>query len=164
MGNEHQGQRQPLLGLRQQRQHLGLHADIQRADRLIRHQHGGLHRQRAGQADALPLAAAELMREALGGGRVESDQAKQFARTGLGFRARQAVDVAAPFPASSEVAVYQHPKPEAASADTGDMLASMGLWNFGLPYAEALADGDAMVVYYAGEAGALDVRWARLRR
>ena len=80
------------------------------------------------------------------------------------IRARQALDVAAPFPASSEVTVYQHPKPEAASADTGDMLASMGLWNFGLPYAEALADGDAMVVYYAGEAGALDVRWARLRR
>lgn len=80
------------------------------------------------------------------------------------IRARQAADIAAPFMASSDVTVYQHPRPEAASADTGDMLASMGMWNFGLPYAEALPDGDAMVVYYAGEAGALDVRWARLRR
>jgi hypothetical protein len=79
------------------------------------------------------------------------------------IRARRAADLAAPFVTTSDVAVYEHPRPEGVSADTGDMLASMGLWNFGLPYAEALPDGDAMVVYYAGEAGALDVRWARLR-
>lgn len=77
------------------------------------------------------------------------------------IRARHAADVAAPL--GEEVVVYAHPQPEAASADTGEMLASMGMWNFGLPSATALPDGDALVVYYAGETGALDIRWARLR-
>jgi hypothetical protein len=80
------------------------------------------------------------------------------------IRARFAPDLAAPFDPSTDIAVYQHPRPQSASVDTGDMLASMGMWNFGLPYAEALPGGDAMVVYYAGEAAALDIRWARLRR
>ncbi len=77
------------------------------------------------------------------------------------IRARRAADIAAPF--ADEVVVYAHPQPEAASSDTGEMLASMGMWNFGLPSATALPDGDVLVVYYAGETGALDVRWARLR-
>ena len=38
----------------------------------------------------------------------------------------------------------------------------MSVWSFGLPYAEALPDGDVMAVYYAGDAGCMDVRWARL--
>lgn len=80
------------------------------------------------------------------------------------IRARHAAELAAPFPEATDVAVYAHPRPEATTSDTGDMLASMGLWNFGLPYAEALPDGDALVVYYAGDATALDIRWARLRR
>lgn len=78
------------------------------------------------------------------------------------IRARHAADIAAPL--GDEVVVYAHPQPEATSAGTGEMLSSMGLWNFGLPSATALPDGDALVVYYAGETGALDVRWARLRR
>lgn len=79
------------------------------------------------------------------------------------IRARLATGLDAPFDAATEVTVYEHKRPEAASTDTGDMLASMGLWNFGLPYAEALPDGDVLVVFYAGEAAALDIRWARLR-
>ena len=79
------------------------------------------------------------------------------------IRARRATSIDAPFLAASEVAVYKHPDPQAASGDTGDMLASMNVWSFGLPYAEALPDGDALVVYYAGEADALNIRWARLR-
>jgi hypothetical protein len=39
----------------------------------------------------------------------------------------------------------------------------MGVWTFGLPYAEALPDGDVLVVYYAGNDQTLDIRWARLR-
>jgi hypothetical protein len=80
------------------------------------------------------------------------------------IKARLAPDIAAPFDPASEVTVYAHPAAEAGSADTGEMLASMDLWSFGLPFAAALPDGDALVVYYAGEARALDVRWARLRR
>jgi hypothetical protein len=61
------------------------------------------------------------------------------------------------------VVIYRHGSTEAGSIDTGDMLASMGLWSFGLPYAEALPSGELLVVYYAGEPSALDIRWARLR-
>lgn len=78
------------------------------------------------------------------------------------IRARLATSLDAPFDAASEVVIYQHGQGEAASSDTGDMLASMDLWSFGLPYAETLPNGDVLVVYYAGEPTALDLRWARL--
>ncbi len=79
------------------------------------------------------------------------------------IRARYAPALDAPFDPASEVVIYQNGHGEAASSDTGDMLTSMDVWSFGLPYAEALPDGDVLVVYYAGEPGALDVRWVRLR-
>jgi hypothetical protein len=79
------------------------------------------------------------------------------------IRARWASDIAAPFDAASEVVLYTHDAADAGSTDTGEMLASMDLWSFGLPFATALPGGDAIVVYYAGDAKALDIRWARLR-
>ncbi|MEQ1768923.1 MAG: sialidase family protein [Devosia sp.] len=78
------------------------------------------------------------------------------------IRARYAPSLDAPFDPASEVVVYTHGAGEAASADTGDMLSSMDLWSFGLPFAEVLPDGDILVFYYAGEPKALDVRWTRL--
>jgi hypothetical protein len=40
----------------------------------------------------------------------------------------------------------------------------MGTWSYGLPYSEALPDGDVGVVHYAaGPAGGTDVCWVRLR-
>jgi hypothetical protein len=78
------------------------------------------------------------------------------------IRARYAPSLDAPFDPASEVVIYKHGQGEAASADTGDMLASMDLWSFGLPFAEVLSDGDVLVLYYAGEPKALDVRWARI--
>lgn len=78
------------------------------------------------------------------------------------IRARYAPAVDASFDPGSEVVIYTHGAGEAASSDTGDMLASMDLWSFGLPFAEALPSGDVLVFYYAGEPRALDVRWARL--
>lgn len=79
------------------------------------------------------------------------------------IRARYAPSLEASFDAASEVVIYAHGQGEAASTDTGDMLASMDLWSFGLPFAEVLPDGDVLVLYYAGEPKALDVLWARLR-
>jgi hypothetical protein len=38
----------------------------------------------------------------------------------------------------------------------------MDVWSFGLPFAEVLPGGEVLVLYYAGEPTALDVRWARL--
>jgi hypothetical protein len=79
------------------------------------------------------------------------------------IKARTAKSIDAPFDPATEVVIYRHGSTEAGSIDTGDMLASMGLWSFGLPYAEALLSGEVLVVYYAGEPSALDIRWARLR-
>ena len=78
------------------------------------------------------------------------------------IRARFAPALDAPLEAASEVVIYSHAQAEAASRDTGDMLASMDLWSFGLPFAEVLPDGDILVCYYAGDPRALDIRWARL--
>jgi len=63
-------------------------------------------------------------------------------------------------------AIYALGSDSARAADTdstGDLLVEMSLWTFGLPYAEALPDGDVLVAYYAGDAAALDIRWVRLR-
>jgi hypothetical protein len=79
------------------------------------------------------------------------------------IRARLAPAIDAPFDPASEVVLYTHGQDQGASADTGDMLASMDVWSFGLPFAEVLPNGEVIVVYYAGEPRALDLRWARLK-
>lgn len=103
-------------------------------------------------------------------------------RFGTGsIRARSAAAIDAPFDAATEVIVHEPDRPpaapvaaetaaaEAAGADedggtTGDALVEMGTWSYGLPYSEALPDGDVGVVYYAaGSTGGTDIRWARLR-
>jgi hypothetical protein len=82
------------------------------------------------------------------------------------IKARLATAVDAPFLPETEVLLYQLeadvPQAEEAASDTGDLLAEMGLWNYGLPYAASLPDGDVLVVYYAGNANTMDARWARL--
>ena len=82
------------------------------------------------------------------------------------IRARLAAAPDASFDASSEVELYRHgaagPGSAAGLGDTGEVLAEMGLWSFGLPFAAALPDGDAMAVYYAGDDTCMEVCWARL--
>lgn len=82
------------------------------------------------------------------------------------IRARLAEAVDAPFEPETELVLYQHQTPpseaDAEYTDTGDLLSEMGVWNFGLPFAEALPDGDVMVVYYAGTLKSMQVYWARL--
>jgi hypothetical protein len=79
------------------------------------------------------------------------------------IRARLSAGPNAPFKPETEVTIYQHPGIGGTSRQTtGDMLVDMGLWTFGLPYAEALPDGSVLVVYYAGQAGSMGVHWARL--
>jgi len=38
----------------------------------------------------------------------------------------------------------------------------MSRWSYGLPWAEALPDGDVIVVWYAGTPESMDIHWARL--
>ncbi len=79
------------------------------------------------------------------------------------IRARVAPAVDAPFDAASEVVVYQQDETTDGQTDTtSELLSEMSLWTFGLPYAETLPDGAALVIYYAGTDAAMDIRWARI--
>lgn len=78
------------------------------------------------------------------------------------IRSRLATDIAAPFAPESEVVLYTHEEEANQEGETGALLVEMGLWNFGLPYAEALSTGEVLVVYYAGDAARMDILWARL--
>jgi len=79
------------------------------------------------------------------------------------IRARVAPAIDAPFDPASEVVLYTHHHTAKRDETTGELLAEMGAWAYGLPSATALPDGDVLVVYYAGDDGALDLHWARLR-
>jgi hypothetical protein len=78
------------------------------------------------------------------------------------IRARLAPRIDAPFEPESEVVIYTHDKAPTEEGSTGELLAEMSIWTFGLPYAETLPGGDVLVVYYAGTEEALDIRWARI--
>ncbi len=83
------------------------------------------------------------------------------------IRSRLAPACDAPFAPESEVVLYEREVSAPAAAagatgSTGDLLVEMGAWNYGLPFAEALPDGDALVVYYEGSERAMSIRWARL--
>lgn len=80
------------------------------------------------------------------------------------IRARLAPSIDGPFDPRSEVALYSlDGAGPGGVTSTGDLLAEMALWTFGLPYALALPDGDVLVLYYAGSPAAMDICWARLR-
>lgn len=80
------------------------------------------------------------------------------------IRARVAANAEAAFDPTSEVLIYAHQANEKTqNDDTGALLEEMSLWSFGLPYAEVLADGDVMVLYYAGNNQTMNIHYARLR-
>ena len=83
------------------------------------------------------------------------------------IRARLAPSVEGDFDPGTEVVIYSHRATAAHDStgddDTGALLVEMSLWTFGLPYAEALPDGDVIVLYYAGTESVMDIYWARLR-
>ncbi len=78
------------------------------------------------------------------------------------IRARMAHSLDAAFAPDSEVVLHEAATSSGAVGSTADALADMQTWSYGLPFAEALPDGDALVVYYAGTSDAMDIRWARL--
>lgn len=80
------------------------------------------------------------------------------------IRVRTATNASAPFAPASEVVIYIHGGEAKRDDKTGELLAEMALWAFGLPSATALANGDVLVVYYAGSERALDIRFARLNQ
>src|SRR5260370_42129851 len=64
VGDEDNGETERTLEVRQQGEHLRLHGDIERGDRLIGHQDLGFEGQPAGERDPLALAAGKLVPEA----------------------------------------------------------------------------------------------------
>ena len=94
VGDEQVGQPEVALEPLEQVDDLGLDRDVERADRLVRDDQVGLQGEGPGDADALPLAARELVRIARGVGRVEPDGREQLpdALAALGWLA-DVVDV-----------------------------------------------------------------------
>jgi hypothetical protein len=81
------------------------------------------------------------------------------------IRARLADSIDATFDPATEVVIYSHSTGAQTlpGDDTGAMLTDMALWTFGLPYAEALPDGDVIIFYYAGSENCMDIHWSRLQ-
>ena len=80
------------------------------------------------------------------------------------IRARSASAIDARFDPAREVLLYEHASVDSRvqTGGTGEMLAEMNLWSFGLPFAEALPSGDVLVVYYAGPLSCMSIYWTRL--
>lgn len=82
------------------------------------------------------------------------------------IRARLAVRNDALFLPETECVLYEFQAGTSGTAavegNTGELLAEMSVWNYGLPYAEPLPDGDVMVVYYEGTASSMKANWVRL--
>lgn len=95
-------------------------------------------------------------------GRVVLAWVDRFGTRSIRARAADAVD--APFRAESEVVLFEQEASDAGASDqnTGQLLVEMANWNYGLPFAIALPDGDALVVHYQGTSDAMDIRWTRL--
>ena len=96
----------------------------------------------------------------LGDGRIVLPWVDRFVSHSI--KARLAEDVAAPFDPASEVVIYTHGSEARRDDKTGDLLAEMSLWSFGLPFATALSNGEVLVVYYAGNEKSMDIRYARI--
>src|SRR5712692_7884866 len=75
------------------------------------------------------------------------------------IRARLAESPEGSFSAESEVVLYEAPGGRAGAGSTGETLADMGLWTYGLPYAEALPSGEALIVWYSGDSQTMDILW-----
>ncbi len=69
------------LQIAQQIEHLRLNRDIQRRDRLVGDDESRVERERAGDADALSLAAAKLVWIAVQDIRIHADDLEQVAHT-----------------------------------------------------------------------------------
>ena len=115
MGDEEDGQAEPLLQLEQQVDDLRLHGDIEGRDELVGDQAFRLDGERAGDADALALAAGEFMRE-----RPPASAGRRTSRA-----ARRPVPISAPAArswtasASPRISRTRHARVERAVADPG---------------------------------------------
>ena len=78
VGDEEVGEAEPRLQIAQQVEDLGADRDVERRDRLVQHDQLGRQDQRAGDGDALALAAREFVREEIGRALRQADQVEQL--------------------------------------------------------------------------------------
>ena len=93
--DEEVGQAELALQVAEQVEDLRLHRDVERRDRLVADDDLGLERERAGDADALALAAGELVRKVVAPGRAAARRAPSASATSSrrSRRRADAVDV-----------------------------------------------------------------------
>ena len=79
------------------------------------------------------------------------------------IKVRLANNLDSDFDYSSEKTIFKQ-KIEKNNKDNklGELLADMGMWNFGLPFADTLPSGKILVFYYAGNDEQMNLHWARL--
>jgi hypothetical protein len=87
VADEEAGETQPVLQVGEQLEDGGLDGDVQRAGRLVGDQQRRVQRQRAGQGDALPLAAGQLARPPIGVRRRQLHRVQQVAHLDVPFGA-----------------------------------------------------------------------------
>ena len=79
------------------------------------------------------------------------------------IKARLAKDLHSDFDYSSEITIFsQHIVENNKDNNLGELLADMGIWNFGLPFADALPSGKILIFYYAGSKNQMNLHWSRL--
>src|SRR5438552_17057048 len=94
MSDEEVRELEAILELLEKVDDLRLDRDVERRDRFVADDELGLDRERAGDPDALALAARELVRIAVGEVRIQTHDAKQLLDAlGLLFPAREGMDL-----------------------------------------------------------------------
>ena len=79
------------------------------------------------------------------------------------IKARLAEHMYADFDSSSEITIFQQNILENnKDINLGELLEDMGMWNFGLPFADVLSSGKVLVLYYAGNSNQMNLCWCRL--
>lgn len=79
------------------------------------------------------------------------------------IRVRMAPAIDRPYDENTEIILHTQKIEKSAIKSTGELLGDMSLWNFGLPYCEAVSDDEAMIMYYAGTEMKMDIHWAKLQ-
>lgn len=79
------------------------------------------------------------------------------------IRVRMSLAIDRSFEENTELILHTQKAAKSAIDNTGKLLDDMNMWSYGLPYGEALSDGSVLVIYYAGTAEAMDIRWVKLR-
>ena len=79
------------------------------------------------------------------------------------IKVRLAKNLYSDFDPSSEITIFKQNILEGNKDNNlGELLVDMGIWNFGLPFADVLPSGKVLIFYYAGDLNQMNLCWCRL--